>query len=178
MPILMVLIFLTACDTSEIFPGLQPPPMIDPVGQSQNSPSQLDPTLTNRVNAERSEPLPTPPPMPDRDRYGNLGTVPPKPVLPTPAEIAGDTKELEVEQQAGAARIAAQAGEPLPDTLPKPNSKGPPPANPAYIDGNPTSDAAAQAAPASTLRLSGDNSAFLPQSETVESTDLIPPGAR
>ena len=175
--VLLALTFLTACDTSGLLPGIQPPPMVNPLGQSLNSPSQLPPEYTNRVNAERSEPLPTPPAAPDPASYGNLGTVPPKPKLPTPAEIAGETKELQAEQQAGAVRIAIQAGEPLPDTLPRSDNKGTPPTNSAYATS--TDPAAAMPIPAeTTLRMSGDNAAFLPQSETVEATDLMPTAAR
>jgi hypothetical protein len=160
---------LPACNSSTYLGDLyQPTPMLGPKGISNDLPKQDTPELQARADAERED-LPQPPPPPPVDNYYPLGLVPlERPKMPTIAEIAGATKELQDEMDRQAAKIAVQAGAPLPDTLPKPNANGTPPAAAAPP---PAADAGNQV-------FSLDQQIFLPQSQTVESTDLMPPAMR
>ena len=156
--------------------------MVAPNGISSTIPPQADPQLEARAARERED-LPKLPNAPDPETYSNLGTVPPKPTLPSEADIAGQVKSLASEQQAGAAAIATQADAPEPQTLPKPGKGTPSETQPALVYSPATvpilqppqapflSGAAPLEAEESQV-FSQDNQAFLPQSQ-IEATDRI-----
>ncbi len=183
---LPLVLLLAACgsnavDSSSVFPWIQPPPMETAQGIVNDETPQDTPELKARA-AEERETLPSAPTPADADYFYGLGSVPPRPTMPTIAEITGDANALDVEQQAQMAKIAIQAGAPLPETLPKPNAAGTPAGTPAAAPATegPTMTQARTGVMSGvdTMTMSGDNSAFLPQSETVEATDLMPPQDR
>ncbi len=135
--------------------------MEKPVGTGVVIPPQDTPALEARAAQERDD-LPKVPTPPDPQTYSYLGTVPPKPTLPTEAEIAGQVKDLAAEQAQGTAVIDAQADAPAPQVLPKPDAK---------------STSREQAASAAQDEVfSGNTNPFLPQSQ-LEQTDRLPADA-
>jgi hypothetical protein len=174
---LPVAFVLSGCDTSSVFPWIQPQPMVGAQGIVDHPQGQDTPALEARA-AEEREAAPSAPPPPPADDYFPVGTVPPRPKMPTIAQIAGEANALDAEQKAAMARIAIQAGAPLPETLPKPNAHGTPPATPEAVQPSATERQDKTMTSVDTMTLSGNNSAMLPQSETVEAPDLMPPQDR
>ena len=181
--LLLLPLALGACQTLGIYGMFHPPEMAGPKGNDLAAPKQDTEAGERQALAER-ESLPEPPPPPLAASWSNLGTVPPKPDLPTPEQIRTGTLDLAAEQKTGAALIARQAEAPTPQTLPKPVSAGTPPASPEpalpvvsppigpYLSG-----AAGLEGVESQLN-SADNQFLLPQSQVIEQTDRLPPDAR
>ncbi len=159
-------VILAGCDT--IGEALEPPRMEKPIGIPETVPPQDTPELEARAARER-EALPRLPPTPDSETYSYLGSVPPKPVLPTPEEITGQIKGLAAEEAKGQAVIDAQADNNDPETLPRPA----PTVKHATVA---TTTVAAPMSANQNQVFSGNSNAFLPQSQ-VEQTDRLPADA-
>jgi hypothetical protein len=178
-------ILLSACNSSTYLGDLaQPAPMDGPKGTAIPVTAQDTPELEKRAIEER-EALPMPPDPPPADNYFGLGLVPlDRPKMPTAAEIAGATKQLQDEQDRQAAVIAAQAGAPPPGVLPKPTTNTTPPAGEsvdqpatASSEDRPLSGASPMEGEEASV-YSQDHQIFLPQSQTVESPDFLSPSQR
>ncbi len=156
--LLLVTALLSGCGD-----WLEPPEMKKPVGVQTPIPPQDTPAKDARAQKERDD-LPAVPQAPDPATYSNLGTVPPRPSLPTPAQIAGQVRELAIEQNNGAAVIAQQENAPDIETLPKPAAKAS-----AGIPPGPVTASDDQVS-------SGYHNAFVPQSQQ-EDTDRLPADA-
>ena len=184
LPLLVVLLLapeLGACQ--RVHDMFNPPPMAEGKGNSLDMPRQDTDAAERRAQAER-EGFPEPPPMPLKASWANLGTVPPKPDLPTPEQIRTGTLELAAEQKVGTVLISGQAATTAPLTLPKPVQARTPPASPVpalpvvtppigpYLNG-----AAGLEGVESQLN-SADNQFKLPQSQVIEQPDMLPPDAR
>ena len=164
---LMAACLLGGCDTiGEMF---EPPAMQKPVGVQTPIPPQDTPQREARAAKERED-LPAVPTAPDPETYSNLGTVPPRPALPTPAEIAGQVRELAIEQNNGSAIIAQNANVQEPQLLPKVDGSEAAPDEQTTVQHQ-------QVIAASQDQVSfGNTSPFLPQNQ-IEQTDRLPADA-
>ncbi len=188
--LLAITLLLCGCDTAsaeldELFPR---PVMEAPRGIPIKPDPQETAALDARAARER-EGLPTIPPIADPQTYSNLGTVPPRPVLPTQEQIAAQVGGLAAEEQAGEAQVAKQADADEPATLPKARTKpgkdsvsATPPATPISrapvpiipVPQDPFLSGAAPLEGDESQVFSADNQAFLPQSQAIEQTDRHP----
>jgi hypothetical protein len=181
--LLFLLLNLTACSYIDTqWDHAWHPPTIPDASPAAAAPEpQQTSELEARATAEREDPQSPPPPRAPTG-YPNLALVPPRPKLPTPAEVAAARSNLEAEQASGAAVIAGEDFTPQAKPRPIVAATTPPaaPASPSLppIPSNFEGPLYGQAASTSELSIfSAGNRVNMPQSQTIDAPDLSPPPA-